>query len=135
MVIFGSFDDFQDLSDKQNIDEVWLIVRRLKPYDNVNSIIIKHVPLLAPSDDLLNWTLQQKRKCIWDKEQFEQEYRPRFLSELATRGPKVREMLKYLAEISNATDKTIYVACYCKTDITCHRRIIEQLVTKLRTRI
>lgn len=117
MVCIGSLDDISSF-----YDEVWFIVRRLKPYKQDSGIIFKHVPELSPSDELLTWTLNLKRNCKFSKKVFDEEYTLTFLKEMNN-----KKSLDLIQELSKAS-KNILLVCYCKRADICHRSIVLKLV-------
>lgn len=117
MIYIGTPEDITDY-----YDEVWFVVRRLKPISSDCKVTIKHVPELSPSEDLLNWALAKKKKLAFNKEAFINEYKPRFIKEMS--NPVSYQLIKYLAN----ADKKILLVCYCKREDICHRSILKELI-------
>lgn len=111
----------ENISDKY--DEIWFVVRRLKPFQKTERCVYKHVPDLAPSDKLLNWALAHKRNCTFSKKLFDCEYTPRYIEEIYS-NPNALNLINYL----KTTDKCILLVCYCAREDICHRSILKKLI-------
>lgn len=98
-------------------DEVWAIVRSYKnPLPGV-----KHVPQLSPSWDLFKWFRQMNDEKLWKKSMFDDEYVPRFISEMNRHEPLV--LLNELKKKSES-GKNIALICFCYDESQCHRSVI-----------
>lgn len=122
MISIGSF---KDISTKY--DEVWLIVRSLKTerIPQIN-IPIFHVPALSPSPELFRCYLSWRKQGLWDKNTFENSYKPRFLHEM--QSAEAKGYLQLLRERS--ATKNILLACFCEDETLCHRSLVYQLASK-----
>jgi len=119
MVKFGSFQDIG----KVQCDEVWLIVRSLKAFPQA-SVPVLHIPDLSPSWQLFTEFQNKKNAGQWNKEMFENWYKPRFLKEMCSE--KNTAMLQRLK--TEAQTKDILCCCFCPDESMCHRSIIRQLL-------
>ena len=103
---------------KEQYDEVWVIVRSLKnPIKN--TIQVKH---LSPSYDLFLKYLALRDKGQWNKDSFENIYVPQFLDEIK-HNPLARNLLNKLFEMDK-NGKRIALACFCTDEALCHRSIL-----------
>ena len=81
------------------------------------------VPQLAPSEELfrdyLRWRERGKWPARWP------EYRERFLEEMRETVPR-----RYLERIRQrlAEGKSVALACFCRDERYCHRRLVAELV-------
>lgn len=118
MIYTGSFKDISS-----NYDEVWLIVRSLKSMPNCN-IPVYHVPALSPSPQLFKCYLNWRNQDLWNKNTFENFYKPRFLKEME--GEDAQRVLNLL--INKASTKNILLVCFCNDESMCHRSLVYSLV-------
>lgn len=107
----------------EKYDEVWAIVRNLK---DKPSYVTHHVPELSPSLDLLTWYRRQVDSKHWDKNTFENGYRPRFESEMKD-NEAAEAKIKELKE-KNDQGKKIALCCFCKDVSLCHRSIVSEML-------
>lgn len=118
MIYTGSFKDISS-----NYDEIWLIVRSLKFVPQVNTNVF-HVPQLSPSPELFKSYLSWKNQGLWNKNTFENFYKPRFLKEME--GEDAQKVLNLL--INKASTKNILLVCFCNDESMCHRSLVYSLV-------
>lgn len=111
----------------EKYDEIWLIVRSLRYMPNNPKGNIKHVPELSPSFSLFIEYNNLRNQGKWNKQMFEEQYKPRFLAEMTNRIPK--SMLQELAQKSKSKD--ILIACFCDDESMCHRSLVKQLVENI----
>ncbi len=97
-------------------DEVWAIVINLKN----NYGRYKQVSELAPTQGLYSWYWNEKQHLRWGKEEFDNDYLPRFIKELSKEGEMRLKELKSLDE----EGKNIALLCFCENEALCHRSII-----------
>ena len=116
MLFTGSISDI----DKNKYDEIWIIVRSLGKVQTGRNIF--HVPQLSPSYALYHDYLSWRDNGMWNKEQFENVYKPRFLEEMKSQT----ELLGVLRERSFT--KNILICCFCKDESMCHRSLVKELV-------
>lgn len=94
-------------------DEQWAIVRHVKSL-SIRSGIMQHTAL-APSEELLYNT---KINHI----NFQEEYVPRFIEELAHREAAIQALNSLWKKDRNG--KNIALICFCTDEETCHRSIV-----------
>ena len=102
-------------------DEVWFIVRSNKNIRHIG----KWVPALSPSKELFFDYLSWKKTGKWNKDMFENVYRPRFIKEILNNEVALNN-LNYLYAVGK--EKDICLVCYCKDERLCHRSIIKQIL-------
>ena len=111
-------------ANKGNYDQVWAIVRSLK---NPGRSLV-HVPELSPSLQLF-WTYRRwVQNQTFNKDLFEQVYKPRFLAEMAN-SPDAQTKLDELVALDKA-GKRIALVCFCADVNLCHRSLIAELLTE-----
>lgn len=116
MLYTGSIKDIT----KSVYDEVWIIVRSL---GNIKTgANIYHVPQLSPSKELFNDYLSWRDQGIWNKEQFDKVYAPRFYKEMESQ----KQLISDLAIKSIKQD--ILIVCFCENENICHRSLVKKLV-------
>ena len=101
-------------------DDVWAIVRRLKPENNPKGL--KQVKDLSPSEELLEQFLKRRDEGVWNKTAFDEEYTPLFLEELKN-NPFAKELLNELY-VRDKAGEAICLVCFCLDESTCHRSIV-----------
>lgn len=119
MISFGSFQDIG----KVKADEIWLIVRSLKSFPQANVPVI-HVPDLSPSWELFTEFQNKKKAGQWNKDTFENWYKPIFLNEMKS-IPAMTQLARLYTE---GFKKDILCICFCPDESTCHRSIIRELL-------
>ena len=125
MLYFGCIDDIPDIAN--SVDEIWLIVRQLKPYNSYPNVLIKHIPDLAPSLETFLWARGLINNNNFTNAIFTNEYTSKYINDLKN-NKAAMELINYLLTIKNSTDKKIWLGCYCKTDLRCHRRILKNII-------
>lgn len=108
----------------ERYDEIWLTVRRLRFMPENPAGNIFHVPLLSPSEKLLDEYLSLKDKGTWDEQTFHTFYAPRFLSEMLE--PESHEKLRELYRLTKT--KAILCVCFCSDSRLCHRSLIKAIL-------
>ena len=108
--------------DASKYDEVWVCVRSLGNVKTGGNIY--HVPQLSPSKDLFYSYLSWKKHGVWNEQQFDTVYTPRFLKEMES--SVARDRLALLKE--KCKTKDILVVCFCDNERTCHRSLIRRLI-------
>lgn len=133
MLFTGNLNDVEMLITNKksniNIDEIWYIVRSLKPFKNIPGIISKHCPSLSPSKELFFWKESLRRNNKWNKQIFDEEFTPKFLKEME--NTEAASSLKELKILSNK--KNILLICYCSREDMCHRSLIKKIIENKKT--
>lgn len=126
MIITGNLEDVKNVANNVlNVDEIWYIVRSLKPMQLIDGVVSKHIPLLSPSIELFYQKEQLRKKYQWTKNVFDISFKPKFVSEIKTNNEAV-SLIKYLA----TTEKRILLVCYCAREDMCHRSIIKEIANE-----
>lgn len=124
MVLTGNLLDVERVVNGEiKIDEIWYIVRSLKPMKSINGVVSKHISLLSPSTELFYQKEQFRKKCQWSKNVFDIYFKPKFIEEIKANNEAV-SLIKHLA----TTEKRILLVCYCSREDMCHRSIIKELI-------
>lgn len=125
MLYAGSFRDIKP----EKYDEIWLVVRQLGavPRNPLNNI--RHVRALSPSKKLLYQSLDLKKRGLWDRRHFDENYAPAFLREMLS-SPDAMAKLRELERLSR--EKDILIACYCPDESECHRSLILKIIAAMR---
>ena len=108
--------------DTSKYDEVWVCVRSLGNVQTGGNIY--HIPQLSPSRELFSAYLSWKKQGIWNKDQFDNVYTPRFLKEMESE--EARAYLGLLGDKIRMLD--VLVCCFCEDESLCHRSLIKRLV-------
>lgn len=122
MVKFGSFSDIG----KVKCDEVWLIVRSLKSLKTFPqaSVPVFHVPDLSPSWELFTAFQNKKKAGQWNKDTFENWYKPIFLKEM-----EERKAIVQLSRLrTESFRKDILCVCFCRDESMCHRSLVKSII-------
>lgn len=113
----------RNLNEFDSNTKKYAIVRSLKrPINGVTQLDI-----LSPSKNLLYAYLRIKDAGKWNKDSFEQIYRPQFLHEM--QSPEAQKMLRTIVEQSKQQD--VVLACFCDNVQLCHRSIVAELLHDL----
>lgn len=104
---------------RQRYNSVWVVMR--EPPENM-PIRFRHVPVLAPTPELLLW-FQQHKECIYrNPEMFVEDYAPRYIRELSDSQSALNELLLLLSSVRKG--KRTALACTCYHEELCHRSIL-----------
>lgn len=117
MIRVGTIADMNNNISSIAICENWMIVRSpdiLLPY-------AKHVPQLAPSEELFRNYRKAFHKGVFNTEYFNDIYVPWFLKDMAY-DQEAQKLLKTLCEESKNRD--YFLGCYCENEKRCHRSLI-----------
>ena len=117
--------NLNDVNSDLTVDEIWYVVRSIKPFKQISGVISKHVPVLSPSLDLFLKKEKYRKKCMWNKKTFDTWFKPLFLKEIINNS----EAMNLINELST-TDKRILLVCYCEREDMCHRSILKELINK-----
>ena len=109
---------------RENYDEIWAITRSFKPNNKIDG----QLQLLSPSPELFKIYLDLKKYKVWDKETFEEMYKPKFLKEMNN-----KEVYKILNELCrhDRLGRKVCLVCYCSDYSLCHRSLIIDLLREL----
>lgn len=88
---------------------------------------VSQLDVLSPSKDLFFWYRRMASAGKWDRRAFDEEYVPRFLTEIKS-NPAARQALADLRRRSQEGER-IVLACYCADESMCHRSIIAGLLS------
>lgn len=104
---------------RQRYNSVWVVMR--EPPEGM-PVRFLHVPVLAPTPELLLW-FQQHKECIYrNPEMFEEDYAPRYIRELLDSQAALNELLLLLSSVRKG--KRIALVCTCYHEELCHRSIL-----------
>ena len=107
---------------KDDYDEIWAIVRSMKRHD---SKIAHQVQALSPSYALFITYLDLKKAGKWNKETFDNIYKPQFLKEM--QNLQAQQMLDELCRLDKL-GKKICLVCFCNDYSLCHRSLVAELL-------
>lgn len=117
MITIGNIFD----TEPAKFDEVWIICFSVGKIQEMFAIEnVKHVPELAPREELFRTYRTLVRENRWNKSSFEKYYVPRFLKDI--QDSSSIKLLKQLVCLSK--EKDIRLACFCPDEHLCHRSII-----------
>lgn len=88
---------------------------------------MSQLDVLSPSKDLFFWYRRMEKAGKWDRHAFDDEYVPRFLTEISN-DPAARQALRDLWHRSRDGEH-IALACYCGDESMCHRSIVAGLLS------
>lgn len=104
-------------------DEVWIICFSVAEIQELFAIKnVRHVPELAPREELFWIYRTMVHANQWNKSSFEKYYVPRFLKDI--QNSSSIKLLKKLVSLSKKED--IRLACFCtdEEEHLCHRSIV-----------
>lgn len=101
-------------------DEVWGIVRSMKPMDGV-----RQVQVLSPSWELFKKYRNLVESGSWNRNAFQSLYVPQFLEEMHSKEASYILNKLYLMDKAG---KNICLFCFCTDESLCHRSIIAGLL-------
>lgn len=112
MIVIGNISEINpkiELFDEKivKIDEAYGIVRNPK-----NKTWLKNIPDLAPSSNLYNFYLSEKKNFTWTQEKFKTIFLPRYINEIKN------------IQITFPKDKNIFLGCFCENEKSCHRLLL-----------
>lgn len=118
MIKFCSLDEFN--KDKAlRGDFSFLITRKVMNPSLLKTFI--HLPQVAPSEDLLNFTLMGKSKNY----SWHEEYTERYFKEM--KSPMALATIDMLRKCIKS-GKQVTCVCYCGKDEFCHRRLLASII-------
>ena len=110
-------------------DKIFLIIRSTASLERKKSKLLDiadHMPDLSPSKDLFYKYLNHEKNGTWNKEVFENEYKPVFLKELAHNFDAM-DCLRILKQFDKE-GKKIALLCFCQDENLCHRKIVGEIL-------
>ncbi len=110
-------------------DDIYLIIRSTASLEKAKSSILQravHVPALAPSKELFYSYLNLEREGAWDKNSFDNIFKPAFTKELMANTSAVRWLEKLTVDSNNG--RKIALLTYNTDENLCHRSIIGEIL-------
>ena len=108
-------------TDPTEFDEVWVICFSVDKIQEMFAIEnVRHVPELAPREELFRIYRTLVHENRWNKSSFEKYYVPRCLKDI--QDSSSIKLLKQLVCLSK--EKEIRLACFCTDEHLCHRSIV-----------
>lgn len=130
MIYVGNLDEVEDvLNGILCVDEIWYIVRSLKPYKQIPGVISKHVPELAPSLSLFLNKEKYRKQCLWNKKFFDEWFSSNYINEI-NQNKTALSLITQLKEMDKK-GKSILLVCYCKREDICHRSVLKKIIKNI----
>lgn len=87
-----------------------------------------HKNSLTPEKSLLFKVKQLEKDGLWNKDSFQNFYKPNYLKSLKNNKQAKQEYQEIISHLENGND--VYYACYCRNETICHRSIVADLIHK-----